>query len=187
MRNGLLISEEDILAKLKRGDNDAWERLYREIRPTVVRHILMNSGSKDEANEIFQKAINDLLCKIVHDRLTLSSSIKTYLFEVCRRLWLKELRQRKRFANLPDDMEDTEEPSSEIPQPLTRPQQLALQCLSELHERCRSVLHHFSMDVPMEQIALMVGLANEDAAKTMKFKCKKKVLECVKKRLSHSL
>lgn len=184
MRNGLSDSDENIIAKLIEGDNREWASLYSRIRPSIIKHVQNNSGTKDDGNDIFQKTMEVLLNKLAHDRFTLTSSIKTYLFEVGRRLWLKELTKRKKISKMPDDIPDLD--LSLEPPILTRRQQTALQCVSELAGKCKEIFRSLSEGKRMAEIALLVGLESEDAAKTMKYKCKKKVIDCIEKKMGQA-
>lgn len=184
MRNGLSDSDENIIARIKRGDEAVLRELYQRNYRIIANHITRNSGSEEEAQDIFQEGIVVLWEKIVQDRLSLTSSIGIYLFKVCENLWLKELRKKKNFPQdklqaheeIIDDVSSTEDEEIE----LNRRQQIVQQCMSELTETCRAIIHYFYFDrLSMKEIALKLGLKNEDVSKNIKSKCLKKLRELV--------
>ena len=59
----------------------------------VQTFILNNSGTSDDAKDIFQEAMIVLYEKVRSGSFELNCQIKTYVYSVCRRLWLKRLHQ----------------------------------------------------------------------------------------------
>lgn len=60
----------------------------------VKKYILKNSGSKHEAEDIFQEALIIFCRKVNEPQFELRCSINTYIFSVCKLLWLDELKKR---------------------------------------------------------------------------------------------
>src|SRR6516225_9821011 len=61
--------------------------------------ILNNNGNREDAKDIFQEAIIVLYEKSKSDSFQLSCLIKTYVYSVSRRLWLKRLMQMQRLTS----------------------------------------------------------------------------------------
>ena len=72
----------------------AFRRLYKYF-PKFEKHILINSGSKEEALDIFQDALIILYQKV--QTLDANSPIKIdgFLVNTCKLLWSNELRKKK--------------------------------------------------------------------------------------------
>src|ERR1700749_1628139 len=60
--------------------------------------ILNNSGYPDDARDIFQEAMIVLYEKVKSGSFELNCLVKTYLYSVCRRLWLKRLQQMQKYS-----------------------------------------------------------------------------------------
>jgi DNA-directed RNA polymerase specialized sigma24 family protein len=60
--------------------------VYEREFPGIARMVLSHGGTVENACDIFQDAMVILLEKIGHGKLTLSSSIGTYLYSVCRHI-----------------------------------------------------------------------------------------------------
>ena len=58
---------------------------------------LKNNGYPEDARDIFQEAMIVFYEKAISGSFELSCQIKTYLYSVCRRLWLKKLQQLQRY------------------------------------------------------------------------------------------
>lgn len=100
-------SDHAFLQRLRNKEGRAIYQLYRLYFPTIEKYISLNSGSKEDAEDIFQEAVLIFLSRVSNDGFLLTASIKTYIFSVCRNLWLKQLRQKSR--HIIDDL-DFQEP-----------------------------------------------------------------------------
>jgi RNA polymerase sigma factor (sigma-70 family) len=175
------MSDEEILSQLRAGDERALDFLYRKNYRMMVKMILKNSGTEDEAKDVYQDALIVLWNKARNPDFVLTSKISTYLYSVCLNLWRKELERKGRLsreeADQPVIMEmDKEERVTII-----------LGCIEELSETCKNILLYFYYDrLSMDEIAEKLGFANADTAKTKKYKCKQELDKKVKSLYSKS-
>lgn len=89
-------SDESVIQGILCSDNSALAYLYKEYAEMVTHLILTNSGTKDDAEDVFQDTIIILYEKIKANIFVLKSSLKTYIYSVSRNLWLYRLRQKSR-------------------------------------------------------------------------------------------
>lgn len=177
------MSDAEILELIRQGrDERAFGALYAHF-PKVRRLVRDNSGSGDDARDVFQDALIIFHRKVRSSELVLTSSISTYLYAVCRNLWREELRRRDRTLTRWEITELPEEPAG-LAAMLAREGEYATaeKVLHTLGARCLEVLKRFYIKrEPLQQIAHALGLAGEGAAKTRKYKC----LEEARKRYRH--
>src|SRR6476620_4948451 len=69
--------------------------------------VINNNGTADDAADIFQESMIVLFEKAKNPEFELNCQIKTYLYSVCKRLWLKRLQQMQRFGRQSEDLEHT--------------------------------------------------------------------------------
>ncbi len=86
--------KSDALLALQKGDSQAIRRVYEEAFPACANLITQNSGSEEDAKDIFQEALLVLIKKLKQADFKLTASIKTFMYAVVRNLWLKQLRKR---------------------------------------------------------------------------------------------
>lgn len=169
------MNDNQIVEKIKIGDESALEFLYKKHYRMIVRLVMKNSGTEDEAKDIFQEALFTFWRKVIQDNLILTSKISTYLYSICLNLWRKELDRKKRFSSEEKDTSfieniDEEERVNAIQK-----------CISELGETCQKVLTMYYFDgFSMKEVADKLGFANADTAKTKKYKCKQELDKLVK-------
>ncbi len=166
-------NEQVLLKALANNDSKAAETIYKDNFNMILNFILNNNGSYDEARDIFQEAMITLYQKAKSGSFVLTSQIKTYLYSVCRRLWLKRLQQLGKTTNgienyetvvVEDDVEIHERQNAELG--------IMDRALNSLGEPCKSLLEAFYIEKKsMDQIALMFGYTNADNAKNQKYKC----------------
>ena len=136
--------------------------------------ILNNSGTTDDAADIFQEAMIVLFEKAKNPDFELNCHLKTYIYSVCRRLWLKKLQQLQRFSRQTDDMEQVVPVEEDLEIHEKRQQDFTIMenAMAKIGEPCKSLLEaYYIQKKQMQQIATEFGYTNADNAKTKKYKC----------------
>ena len=100
-------NEQALLKGLAQNDTKAIDTIYKNNFGMIQAFILNNNGTYDDARDIFQEAMIVLFEKARTESFELSSQIKTYIYSVCRRLWLKRLTQMRRYSGNLENMEET--------------------------------------------------------------------------------
>ena len=166
--------ENDLLRGLAANDREVIEGIYRDNYPMIQVFILNNNGNSDEAGDIFQEAMIVLFEKAVSGSFELNCQLKTYIYSVCRRLWLKRLQQMQRFGALVENIEDTVPVEEDIEQHEKQNAGFAIMeaALDKIGEPCKSLLEaYYIQKKNMQEIADEFGYTNADNAKTQKYKC----------------
>ncbi|WP_342663937.1 sigma-70 family RNA polymerase sigma factor [Eisenibacter elegans] len=170
------IKDAGLIERIKRGDETALDLVYQKNYRTIVRMIMRNSGTEDEAKDIYQEAVIIFWQKALQSDFVLSSKISTYLYAICKNLWRKELERKSR---LKDDAEADGEELIDFES--EERQTIIHQCINSLGKTCKEVLTYYYFDgLSMQDIAEKLGFANADTAKTKKYKCKKQLYDLVK-------
>ena len=169
------IEQENLLLKgLAQNDKKAVEAIYRENYSMVQAFILNNNGSVDDARDIFQEAMIVLYEKSRLETFSLNCQIKTYVYSVCRRLWLKRLQQLNKFNTQVDSLEEIVPVEEEIEEHEKRNNDFILMenAMNKIGEPCKSLLDgYYLQKKSMQEIAADFGYTNADNAKTQKYKC----------------
>ncbi len=168
------INEKALLEGLARSDRKAIETIYRENYNMVQSLIINNSGSADDAKDIFQEAMIVLYEKVRSGSFELNCLIKTYVYSVSRRLWLKRLQQMNRYAPALESLQDTVPVEDEIEENdrIDNEFQAMEKAISSLGEPCKSLLEAYYLEKKnMQEISQSFGYTNADNAKNQKYKC----------------
>src|SRR5215204_7267310 len=92
------VNETALLEGLARDDRSAIESIYTQQYAMVQTLIINNNGTAEDARDIFQEAMIVLYEKARSGSFELNCQLKTYVYSVCRRLWLKRLQQAQRYS-----------------------------------------------------------------------------------------
>lgn len=161
------MTDEKVLELIKIGNEKALEFLYKKHYRMIVKMIMRNSGTEDEAKDIFQDALIVFWEKVKSDKLVMTSKISTFLYSICQNLWRKELDRKGRNSG-----EMIEKPTM-IEWEKKERIEIIQKCLNSLGETCRRILMLYYFDkISMTDLAKEMGFANADTAKTKKYKCK---------------
>lgn len=165
------MSDQEIIEQIRKGDESALEFLYKKNYRMMVKLVLKNSGTEEEAKDVYQDALVVLWQKAKNPEFILSSKISTYLYSVCMNLWRKELERKSKLTS-----NEGVDPGEEMPLEEQEKSQLIQNCLNELGDTCKQILLYYYFDrLSMAEIAEKMGFANADTAKTKKYKCKKEL------------
>lgn len=175
------MKDNEIIERIESGDERALDVLYQKYYKMMVKLVTRNSGTEQEAQDIFQEALIVFWQKVTSKQFTLTSKISTYLYSICQNLWRKELDRKKRHSNEEKDVPQYRDDDQK--------ERVAIvnQCIKDLGETCQQVLLLYYFDgLSMTDIAKQLGFANADTAKTKKYKCKKELDKLMKSRYSAS-
>ena len=169
-----LEQEQSLLKGVAGNDKKSIETIYRENYASIQSFILTNNGSVDDARDIFQEAMIVLYEKAGLSTFVLTCQIKTYLFSICRRLWLKRLQQLGKFSTHLDNLEEIVAVEEELEDHEKKNNEFVLmeQAMTKIGEPCKSLLDAYYLQKKnMQDIANEFGYTNADNAKTQKYKC----------------
>lgn len=166
--------ELSLLKGLAKNDREAVEMIYSRHFGMVQSLIINNNGSSDDARDIFQEAMIVLYERAGSADFELHCQLKTYIYSICRRLWLKRLNQAQRYIPHLNGAEETipVEEDIEWHEQRNLEFQMMEKALLGLGEPCKSLLEAFYIQKKsMSEIAGSFGYTNPENAKNQKYKC----------------
>ncbi|MBK9463554.1 MAG: sigma-70 family RNA polymerase sigma factor [Chitinophagaceae bacterium] len=166
--------EKALLEGLANNDKKAVETIYKDNFNMVQSLIINNNGSSDDAKDIFQETIIVLYEKVRSGTFELNCQIKTFVYSVSRRLWLKRLQQQNRYSSPGDSMENVVAVDEDIEAHEQRNTEFEMmeKAINNLGEPCKSLLEaYYLQKLNMQVIAANFGYTNADNAKNQKYKC----------------
>jgi RNA polymerase sigma factor (sigma-70 family) len=182
-------SNLELLNGILRNDTIVLQFIFKNFYSKINFFIKKNSGDDDDANDIFQEAIIIIYRKLKANELVLDCSFETYLYSVCRFLWLKQLEKRKiEKDNIKDNHEFNDEiydDSLEKIAELNERHKLYQKHFANLGKDCQKILQLYFDKVPLKNIAQIMGFKSERYAKKRKFFCKEYLIKSVKQDLDY--
>lgn len=139
----------------------------------MKKYICINSGSAEEALDIFQEALIILYRKVNDHKLSHEFNCEGYLVTTCKFLWSNELRKKKIRIGNEQGLEKLQH-EDEVQDQLEKETRYKTVegVLLKLGSKCRNILEQFYFHATsMEQIAKQFGFKTVDAAKVQKYRC----------------
>ena len=148
----------EIIQGLKSGESYAVKFLAREFLPVISYFISKNSGSEEDAKDVFQDALFIVIQKINNNDFEVQGALSTYLFAICKHLWLIELDRQKAAKNyqLRHLIESKEIDSSELVDTVFY-ENVFRQCFSAMDEISQKILKMYWMEISPIEIAEKLG------------------------------
>ncbi len=146
--------EEALISELRKKNEAALKQLYRENYVMILKLVVNNSGTEEEAKDVYQEAIIHFYERLSQTEFELTCKIKTYLYAVCRKLWLQRLAQRNKFVRIEEGerVADVEEAVNEM-EAKEKDFSVMGRSLDKLGEPCRSILEDYYLrSLTMDEI-----------------------------------
>lgn len=153
-------TDQEVLTGLRAGESFAVQYLAKENLPLIKYFISKNNGSDEDAKDIFQDALFILVEKVHADNFELQGSLTTYLFAICKNLWLMALdRQRvarkyekQHVSELSVVQDDHSESSDDLFY-----ENLFRKCFESMDEVSQKILKMYWMEISPAEIAEKLG------------------------------
>ena len=187
------MTDNSNILKSLRSDNQSvrnrmLETIYVEYYPVIKSYIADNNGNAKDAEDVFQDAIVVFYQKARNVDFTLNCTVKTYLYSICKNLWLNKLRVNSRYSNL-DDQIGYMPISADTLALATIDERYSMvqKHFGRMGQKCKEVLYNFYFHrMSMHSIAQELNFANEQVAKNKKSRCLKKLKSLIRNNKSTS-
>ncbi len=177
-------SDEDIIRGLRKRDNEVIQFIYGENFKGVSNLIINNSGSDDDAEDVFQESLIVLFKRLRDEpNFELNSTFSTYLYSICRLIWLKKLREGKKLdvTELNHEMEESIEFEEPLPvQDKDLRMAVYQRNLLLIPEDCQKILVLTGQDISAKEIAEKLGFRSDAYVRKRRHFCKEYLVNRIK-------
>jgi len=159
-----------------------YKRIYRECFTSIAHYVQTHGGSVEDAQDIFQEGLL-VLWEKENTGLVLTASEKTFLYAVCKNLWLKRKRRSSRFLPLGEFISqngavgavETEEEADSL---FVWVKKLLQRITAHCSRLIRDMFYH-GKDI--DEIQLEYGYSSRQNAINQKYKCMSQLRKASKK------
>ncbi len=183
------LTDQQIVDQLKNGETKVFKFLYADFEK-ITGFVIQNSGKEEDAKDFFHETLIVFYEKITNGEFELKSKLTTYLYSVCKNLWLYHLRSNKPMVykldkedknenwenNLVDELENTNEKEKIL--------NSIVEKIDALEEPCHSILLMFYFKkLDYKTIARKLNYKTEKVVKNQKYRCLQKLKESLSEEL----
>ncbi|MEO0340829.1 MAG: sigma-70 family RNA polymerase sigma factor [Bacteroidota bacterium] len=167
------MTDQEIYNGIIKQDNQTFLYLYEQYQGKITNMVRKNNGNEEDAYDIFQEGLIALWTNIKKGKFEVKdqSKISTYLFALCRNIWISKLRKKKIIQPIEahpalEGKVDTQEMEEQY----DRVNQLE-KILSTLGTACQKILQLFYYQkASLKEIAQVMEIT-EKTAKNTKYRC----------------
>ncbi|MEP3387388.1 MAG: sigma-70 family RNA polymerase sigma factor [Reichenbachiella sp.] len=177
------MSDNQIIEELKIGNHEILRHVYEHLT-SVESFVLNNSGTIHDAHDIFQEALIIFHRNVLRDEFQLTSTIRTYINAISRKMWLKKIRDKKMLMVNLDQLESHysieafEFELAEVQSPELHEILIAL--LNNMGETCKEILQLFYFKkMGLESIKKKLGYATSQVVRQQKYRCLQKMRKSI--------
>ncbi len=176
-----LVEEIDLLKELATGNKEVIQKLYTTSFPKIASYIQKNTGDRTDAEDIFQKALLQLIGRYKVKSFVIESSLEAYLFGACRNLWRRELKKQKRMVTKEDTIELVGEEDDMTMAVLEQEKwELFQEKLKEISDNCKQLLQLFFQKIPYKEIVEKLDYSSDNVVRQRIFNCKSQLTKLIK-------
>lgn len=176
--NHFRLTDNELYIGIAEKKNEAFLFLYNHHINSIIKMVKQNSGTEDDALDIFQEGMVAIWVNIKNGKYNLDGGTKlsTYLFSICRNLWLKKIRDSKNTISLEAYSEEHVIETSNDEAEYYKIKELQHH-FQKLGDKCKSILHLFYYQkASVKEIAAQLNY-EEKSAKNEKYRCMQRLRE----------
>lgn len=176
-----MLTEEFLKEGLRRGDRKVIQEIYTLYHGRIASWVVQNTGSQSDAEDVFQDALTIIYQKTQEQDFFIQYKFYTYLFSICRNLWLKRLRDdRLRQARTENELVELAEEVDHFIDEFDVKQQIFRRKFAQLGKKCRRIIELSLQGKGLGEIAALMALEDERRVTKQKSYCKQKLAKLVK-------
>ena len=161
--------------------DDAIRYLYRTQFRLTSAYIKQNSGTEEDAEDIFQELVLVFIDILKKDKFRGESSVSTFLYALTRNIWLNELNRRGRSKIRDEIFEKGKDKTDLDVSHLIADRETKMQLMKvveKLGETCKKILLAFYFEnLAIREILQNLNYENEQVVRNKKYKCLKQLQE----------
>lgn len=171
-----------MIEEFKAGNKQVIQEIYDRLFPALSHWIKQNTGSRQDAEDIFQDAMVAAFRKSQETTFELKHELNTYIFAIAKKMWLQKLRRQgvhakyEQFISIKNPVEDMESAIEE-----QESMELYRWYFNKLDEACKKLLNFVFLGKSMAEIKEYFGFKHEAHARKRKFRCKNELIKMISK------
>lgn len=173
--------DSELVARLRAGErmDDVIKAIYRTHFESLAWYVQNNSGSRQDAEDVFQEVVMTFIGLVQADKFRGESTVKTFLYSLNRHIWLNDLKKRGRALAREEKYSkgnewielDAAEFIAE-----RESKSLVMDLMDKLGETCKQILLLFYYEnQSMKEILETLHYENEQVVRNKKYKCLKQL------------
>jgi RNA polymerase sigma factor (sigma-70 family) len=99
-------TEDQIISGIRKGDREVLKYVYNLCYSSVQLFVVKNSGSVEEAKDVFNVALSHFYVTLYQTDFVLKCPVKTFIYSIARKVWHKKLVEKRKDLNFAKHTEE---------------------------------------------------------------------------------
>jgi RNA polymerase sigma factor (sigma-70 family) len=172
-------SETQILEGVIKHNSPVLTFIYTTYYPAIESFVIHHSGSVEHAEDVFQEGLLITYRKLKYENLYLRCKFSTYLYSVCKKIWIQERKkkfiQQEKLKEAPLTVEDSGAAENTIDHQILK--ELIQKHLSSMSPDCQKILKLTLNDCTVEEIRKELNYKSLHHTIDRKYRCKKGLIK----------
>jgi RNA polymerase sigma factor (sigma-70 family) len=183
-------SDAELLSNLQSGTsmNESIQAIYKDHFDRLCWFVMNNSGSRQDAEDIFQEVVMDFIEAIQKNKFRGESSVGTFLYSLNKYAWLNELKRKGRAMQREikfDRDQDREEMDVGHLVSHREARAQVMMIVARLGDDCKKILVMFYYEnLSMKEIVEKTKYGTEQVVRNKKYKCLKQLEQMLNESLN---
>jgi len=149
---------------LQENNSQGIQRIYEQYVKKIISLIKQNSGTEDDAYDIFQESLMDIYHIANERNFELTTTFGTFLTLVCKRKWLNVLKKKQKLqvTNSENDLLFIEDQSSKDLEEMlltVEKENKVMEILHGMGQSCQDIIKRCLIEKHQEKIAEAMGIS----------------------------
>ncbi len=173
---------KEYIRGIRNRDNKTFNILYKKYFSLIRSFVINNSGTVDDAKDVFQETIIAIYRYSQRESFKLSCTFETFLYSISRTIWLNNLRNQRIHLSKVNEISEFIMFSSSTSELIEESLEYNLyqKHFQKLDEECQKLLRLYFDKVPYAEIARILGYSSIGFVKKKKFNCKEFLIKSIK-------
>jgi len=169
--------DQRYILAFREGNHKLLEELYQKHAPQISKWVQRNSGSADDAQDVFQEAILALHQKAADSSFILTCPIGALIFQISKNKWLNQLRKKNKETEVRIVEQERYSYEGDILPTLEAVEEAEIrhqkldQTFKQLSEICQKLLSLLAKGVSSTEAAAKLGMSNANTVYRRKNAC----------------
>ncbi|MBK6479626.1 MAG: sigma-70 family RNA polymerase sigma factor [Saprospiraceae bacterium] len=142
------MSDTQMIQAIQSGDSEGIKQLYHQYFKMIADLVINNSGSKEDAEDIFQETLVAFITKARGTDFKLTSNLSSYLYAISNNMWLYRLGRSKNGPFVLKETMEVADMEDTIPEIMVFEEKHALiaKLFDKISVECQKILSGFYFD-----------------------------------------
>ncbi|SNR15467.1 RNA polymerase sigma factor [Tenacibaculum jejuense] len=170
----------DIIKEITVGNRAVIRKLYSTIFPKIKSYVLKNNGNVEDAEDIFQKVLIQIIARYKTKPFVIKSTLDGFLYIAAANLWKRELNKRKNRVTNTNVFELLSEEEDLTLSVLEQEKwELFQEMLNAISGNCKTLLQLFFKKTPYKKIVSQLGYKSDNVVRQRIFNCKSQLAKAI--------